>query len=77
MNTITTSLKQYNEETNNIYNIDKHKTFNIKNHIYTDDHYYNKKQSINNSIMNNKTKKDTTINTEHILNVKTFLRTNT
>ena len=37
--------KQYNEETNNIYNIDKSKTFNIKNHRYTDDHYYNKSNS--------------------------------
>ena len=26
--------KQYNEETNNIYNIDKSKTFNIKSNIF-------------------------------------------
>ena len=39
--------KQYDEETNNIYNIGKSKTFNIENHRYTDDHYYNKQQFIN------------------------------
>ena len=26
--------KQYNDEANNIYNVDKHKTFNIKHNIY-------------------------------------------
>ena len=35
--------KQYNEETNNIYNIDKSKTFNIKNNRYTEEQFYNKK----------------------------------
>ena len=67
--------KQYNEDIHNIYNIDKSKSYNIKNHRYTDDHYYNKKQFINNSIINNITKNNTINNTEHILNVKkTFLR---
>ena len=61
--------KQYNEEANNIYNIDKSKSYNIKNHRYTDDYYYNKKQFINNNIINNITKKNTINNTEHILNV--------
>ena len=34
--------KQHNEETHNIYNITKTKTYNIKNNKYTDEHYYNK-----------------------------------
>ena len=29
--------KQYNEETHSIYNIDKTKTYNIKNNRYTDE----------------------------------------
>ena len=62
--------KQYNEETHNIYNIDKSKSYNIKHHRYTDEHYYHKKQFINNSIINNITKKNTINNTENILNVK-------
>ena len=62
--------KQYNEETNNIYNIDKSKTFNIKNNRYTDEHYYNKKQFITNNLTNFITKKNTINNNEHILNVK-------
>ena len=33
--------KQYNEETHNIYNIDKTKTYHIKHNRYTDEHYYN------------------------------------
>ena len=33
---------QYNEETHNIYNTDKTKTYNIKENRYTDEHYYNK-----------------------------------
>ena len=71
MNTITTLLKkQYNEDIQNICNIDKSKSYNIKNHRYTDDHYYNKKQFITNNITNNITKKNTINNTEHILNVK-------
>ena len=75
MNTITTLLKNNNEDIQNIYNIDKSKSYNIKNHRYTDDHDYAEKQFINNSIINNITKKNTINNTEHILNVKkTFLR---
>ena len=46
-----------NEDIQDIYNIDKSKPYNIKNHRYTDDHYYNKKQFINNNIINNITKK--------------------
>ena len=35
--------KQYNEETNNIYNIDKNKTFNINNNIFLNEqHFLNK-----------------------------------
>ena len=45
--------KHFNEDIQNIYNIDKSKTFNIKHHRYTDDYYYNKKQFINNNIINN------------------------
>ena len=52
-----------------MYNIDKSKSYNIKNHRHTDD-YYNKKQFINNNIINNITKKNTINNTENILNVK-------
>ena len=48
--------KQYNEETHNIYNIDKSKPYSIKNNRYTDEHYYHKKQFINNNIINNITK---------------------
>ena len=45
--TITTLLKQqYNEEANNIYNIDKSKTFNIKNHRFLNEQYFNKEQLI-------------------------------
>jgi hypothetical protein len=62
--------KHFNEDIQNIYNIDKSKSYNIKNHRYTDDYYYNKKQFINNNIINNITKKNTINNTEHILNVK-------
>ena len=49
--------KQYNEETNNIYNMDKSKTFNIKNNRFLTEQYSNKKQNVNNSIINNITKK--------------------
>ena len=34
--------RQYKEETQNIYNIDKTETYNIKNNRYRDEHYYNK-----------------------------------
>ena len=36
--------KQYNEETNNIYNIDKSKTFNIKSNICLNEQYFHKKE---------------------------------
>ena len=49
--------KQYNEDIHNIYNIDKSKTFNIKNHKFLTEHYLHKKQYITNNIMNNITKK--------------------
>ena len=49
--------KQYNEETHNIYNIDKNKTFNIKNNSFLIEQYFNKKPSINNIIINNITNK--------------------
>ena len=49
--------KQYNEETHNIYNIDKTKTCDIKNNMYTDAHYYNKTQNIHNNITKNISKK--------------------
>ena len=35
--------KQYNEEANNIYNIDNSKTFNIKNKIFLNEQYFHKK----------------------------------
>ena len=50
--------KQYNEETNNIYNIDKSKSYNIKNNILLNEQYFHKKQNINNSIINDTTKKE-------------------
>ena len=62
--------KQYNEDIHNIYNIDKSKTYNIKNNRFTEEQFYNKKQFINNSITNNITKKNTINNNENILNVK-------
>ena len=66
--------KQYNEDIQNIYYIDKSKSYNIKNHIYiyiyTDDHYYIKKQFINNSIINNIIKKNIINSNEHVLNLK-------
>ena len=36
--------KQYNEETNNLYNIDKSKTFNIKNNMFSTEQYFFKTQ---------------------------------
>ena len=62
--------KQYNEETNKIYNIDKNKTFNIKNNIFLNEQFFHKKQHINNSIINNITKKNIINNNENVLNVK-------
>ena len=35
--------KQYTEETHNIYNIDKSKSYNIKHNLYTDEQHYHKK----------------------------------
>ena len=37
--------KQYNEEANNIYNIDKSKPFNIKGNRFLDEQYFHKKQT--------------------------------
>ena len=37
-----TIKKQYNEETNNIYNIDKSTTFSIKNNRILTEQYFNK-----------------------------------
>ena len=68
--------QQYTEETHNIYNIDKHKSYNIKHNSYSDDHHYHKKTSINNSIINNITKHNIINDTEHILNVKKGYSTN-
>ena len=74
MNTITTLLtKQYNEDIHKIYNIDKSKSYNIKNHRYTGDHYY-KKQFITNNLTNYVTKRNSINNVEDLLIVKTFLR---
>ena len=36
------TIKQHNEETNNIYNIAKSKTFNIKNSTFLTEQYFNK-----------------------------------
>ena len=55
--------KQYTEETHNIYNIDKSRSYNIKHNSYTDEHHYRKKQNINNSTINNITKKTLSNNT--------------
>ena len=38
------TIRQYNEETNNIYNTDTSKTFIIKNAIFLTEQYFNKKQ---------------------------------
>ena len=59
--------KQYNEETHNIYNTDKTKTYHIENYRYADEHYYNEKQNGNNNITNNMSKKNITSNNEHVL----------
>ena len=48
--------KQYNEETHDIYNIYKNKTFNVKDDRFVIEQYFNKKQNINNSIINNNQK---------------------
>ena len=48
--------KTYNEETHNIYNTDKPKSYNIKNNRYTDGHHYNKTQNVNNNVTNSTSK---------------------
>ena len=63
--------KQDNEETHNTYNIDKTKTYNIENIRYTDEHYYNKTQNVNN-ITNNISNTNTIYNNEHVLNLKRY-----
>ena len=57
-----TTKKQYNEDIRNLYNIDKSKSYNIKNHRYKDDHYYNKKQFITNNLTNYITKRNSITN---------------
>ena len=37
-----TTKKQYNEEVHNIYNVDKNKTFSIKNNRFLIEQYFNK-----------------------------------
>ena len=49
--------QQYNEETHNIYNTDKTKTYNIKHNRSIDEHDYNKTQNVNNNITNNMSNK--------------------
>ena len=49
--------KQFNAETNNIYNVDKSKTFNIKNNRFLTEQYFNKNLNVHNNIINNITKK--------------------
>ena len=41
----------------------------MKNNRCTDEHYYNKKQHITNSITNNISKQVTTPTNEHVLNI--------
>ena len=53
-----------------IYNIDKSKSYNLKNHRYKDDYHYDKRQFINNSIVNNITKKNIINNNENVLKPK-------
>ena len=50
----------------NIYNIDNNKSYNIKNHRSTDEHYYNKKQSITNNLTNYITKGNSINNAENV-----------
>ena len=62
--------QQCNEETHNVYNIDKTNTYNIKHSRYADEHYYNKTQNVNNNITNNISNKNIISNNEHVLNLK-------
>ena len=64
--------KQYNEETNNIYNIDKIKTFNTKNDILLTEQYLHKRQYITNSTTNNITRNNIINNNDNILNIKKY-----
>ena len=64
------SKKQYNEEANNIYNIDKTKTFNIKNNIFLNEQCFHKKQHTNNTIIDTITKKNIINNNGNVSNVK-------
>ena len=62
--------KQYNEKTNNIYNLDKSKAFNIKINRFFNEQYLYKKQNIDNNTINNITKKNITNNNGNVLNIK-------
>ena len=64
--------KQYNEQTNNIYNIDKSKSYNNRNNRCLNEQYFHNKQNINNSIMNNITKKNIINNNGNVLNLKDY-----
>ena len=59
---------QYNEETHNIYNIDKSRTFNIKGNRFLNEQYFHKKQNINNSIINEMTKNNIIHNKGNVFN---------
>ena len=61
-----------NEETNNIYNLDMSKTYNIKNNRFLNEQYFHKKQNTNNSIIHSITKKNIINNNENVLNVKDY-----
>ena len=67
-----TTKKQYIDEANNIYNVDKSKSYNIKNNRYTDEHCYNKKQFITNNLTNYVTTNNSITNTESVFNIKNF-----
>ena len=62
--------KQYINDINNIYNIDKSKSYKIHNHNFNDAHYYNKQQSITQHLTNYISKKNFINNNENVLNVK-------
>ena len=72
----TLQKKQYIEETNDIYNVDKSKSYNIKHNRYTDEHCYIKAQFITNNLTNYITKINNTTNTENVFKISnnTFLR---
>ena len=58
--------KQYNEEANNIHNIDKNKNPNIKNNRSLNEQYSHKGQNIINIVINNTTKKNIIHNNENV-----------